>query len=100
MELATDPARPEVIDDVIGLVCVLTVLQAGNLQTATSFPALKQGFERRYDSAETPMIEYLNLHNVLNSCRAARLEGQTSDEPRTLVGTEGHFGCPSLYNLW
>ena len=91
VELATDPARPEVLDDVVGLACVLNVLQAGHVQASIFLPALKQCFERRYDSNETPMVEYLNVHGVLNSCRAGRLEGQTSDEPRVLVGIEQVF---------
>ena len=83
VELAADPLKPEqVLSEVVELAYVQLYL---NLIHEILPCLLKLQVECRYESDETPMTEYLNVHHTLNNCRAARRDGASSTEPRTLV---------------
>ena len=52
----------------------------------------------RYESDETPMTEYLNIHHTLNNCRTAALNGDPSAGPRALVSCQRVSGlCAFKY---
>ncbi|DBB13652.1 TPA: hypothetical protein ACH3X3_000674 [Trebouxia sp. C0006] len=72
VEMATDPARDQTLSSVV---------------------------EMAYESDETPMTEYLNIHHTLDNCRTAARNGDSSAGPRTLVVGPTDVGKSTLCRL-
>lgn len=53
----------------------------------------------RYESDETPMTEYLNIHHTLNNCRTAARNGDSSSGPRTLVSCKYAHSLKAVANI-
>ena len=70
----------------------------GELQSCASLvpvTALPVQICRRYESDETPMVEYLGLHNALNARRVVAQQGDFTKGPRVLVSPHVHATCLS-----
>lgn len=80
--MAVDPATDQYLSDVVELAYV----QACTTHAVANVPyACTLFLHCRYESDETPMVEYLNIHHTLNNCRMAARAGDFSKEPRAMV---------------